>query len=60
MKIKDLIKELQKFDENQELVLIAHVENKWGSFSTCFDGILFLSQTETNVQLIVEGNESED
>jgi len=60
MTIKKLIEELQKFDENQELVFIAHVENKWGDFRTCFDGILCLSKTDTNVQLIVEGNESED
>jgi hypothetical protein len=57
MKVKSLIEQLQKFDENDELVFKAIVESEYGAYRCCDDGILFLNKEGNRVEVIVEGLE---
>jgi hypothetical protein len=57
MKVKSLIEQLQKFNENDELVFKAIVESEYGAYFCCYDAILCLNKEGNRVELIVEGLE---
>ena len=57
MKIKELIKELEKFDNNKEVKFKCDIESGVGSFSFCNEGELGLEEEEGKVVLSVSGEE---